>query len=206
MTTTPNITTVIFDVGNVLYDWDPRFLLERMTDDAALIDDITSRAITHEWHFQHDAGRDFADTSAELIAQFPQYEAFIRAFGPRFNETIGGPVAGSLNIVRALDARHVPLFAITNFSHEFFPPFHAKHAEIFDRFKDILVSGDERLTKPDPAIYHLAIQRFSIDPATALFVDDRQENAAAARDCGLKAHHFQDAAALKAELEQLGLL
>ena len=200
------VRAVVFDVGNVLYDWHPRFLFERMTPDVALVDRLVDEAVTFDWHFQHDAGRDFADTSAELIAAFPEFESYIRAFGPRFNETNRAPVPGSLEIVRDLDARGIPLFAITNFSHEFFPPFREKHAEIFDRFRDVVVSGAEKLVKPDPAIYALALRRFALAPGDALFIDDRQENVEASEANGFVGHWFKDAGSLRSELIRLALL
>jgi 2-haloacid dehalogenase len=126
-------TAVIFDVGRVLYDWDPRILYRRLIDDDRALDAFLRDVVTHEWHFQHDAGRDFADTSAELIALHPQHEALIRAWGPRFLESIGAPIEGMDALVGELDAAGVPLFAITNFSHEFWPPFRAREAAMFDR-------------------------------------------------------------------------
>ena len=200
------ITAVVFDIGGVLFDWHPRYLFENMTPDTALVDRLVDEVVTLDWHFQHDAGRDFADTSAELIAQFPGYEPYIRAFGPRFNESNRGPIPGMHEIVRALDVAGVPLYGITNFSHEFFPPFRAAHAELFDRFADIVVSGVEKLTKPDPAIYRLALARFGLTPGAGLFVDDRAENATAASANGFVGHHFTDAAKLRAELVAAGLL
>jgi 2-haloacid dehalogenase len=200
------VRAVVFDVGGVIYDWHPRYLFERMTDDTAFVDRVVGEAVTHQWHFQHDAGRDFADTSAELIARFPEYERFIRAYGPRFNETIRGAIPGVLEIVRELDACGVPLFAITNFSHEFFPPFAAQHAEIFDRFRDIVVSGEEKRVKPHPEIYRRALARFGLAPGEGLFVDDREENAKASDAAGFVGHHFSDAATLRTELNARGLL
>jgi 2-haloacid dehalogenase len=197
------VKAVVFDVGNVLYDWSPRFLYEKLIDDPRALDWFLDHVVTHEWHFQHDAGRDFADTSAERIAQFPEQAGLIRLFAPRFNETIRAPIPGALAIVRALDDAGIPLFAITNFSHEFFPPFRALHAEIFDRFRDIVVSGDERLVKPDPAIYALALARFGLAADEALFVDDRADNVAAAQENGFIGHHFVDAATLRLALHPL---
>jgi 2-haloacid dehalogenase len=200
------VRAIVFDIGGVLYDWHPRFLFERMTDDVALVDRIVGEAVTHAWHFQHDAGRDFADTSAELIAQFPEFEMYIRAFGARFNETIRGPIPGTLDILRELDAAGVPLFCITNFSHEFFPPFAAVHAEIFDRFRDIIVSGAEKLTKPDPAIYASALSRFGLEPGEAMFIDDVLANAESANANGFVGHHFQGSDALRKVLTSLQLI
>ncbi len=197
---------VVFDVGNVLYGWEPRRLYERLIGDDQALDAFMADVVTMEWHLQHDAGRDFADTSAELIAAFPHHRPLIEIWGPRFEETVTGPVPGSLEILRELDAAGVPLFGITNFSHEFFPPFRAARAEIFDRFADIVVSGDERLIKPDPAIYTLAVARFGLAAGEGLFVDDRLENIEAARANGFEGHHFTSADMLRGELERLRLL
>ena len=199
-------TSVIFDVGHVLYDWDPRVLYERLFDDERALDAFLADVATREWHFQHDAGRPFAETSAELIERHPDHADMIRLWGPRFSEQIPGPMPGMTELVEALDAADVPLFAITNFSGEFFAPFRAREARLFDRFRDIVVSGDERLVKPDPAIFHLALRRFGLAPEEALFVDDNAANVAGAEAVGIRAHHFRDAATLRAELVALELL
>ena len=203
-TTVP--TAVIFDVGRVLYDWDPRILYRRLIPDDRALDAFLRDVVTHEWHFQHDAGRDFADTSAELVALYPQHAALIAAWGPRFLESIGAPVAGMPALVDELAAADVPLFAITNFSHEFWPPFRAREAAMFDRFRDIVVSGAEKLVKPDPAIYRLALDRFGLTAEHTVFIDDNAVNVAGARDVGLIALHFVDEPKLRGELQTLGLL
>lgn len=203
----PNpVKAVVFDVGNVLYHWDPRFLYERLIDDDQALAAFLRDVVTQEWHFQHDAGRPFAETSAELIARYPEHEALIAAWGPRFNESIGGPVPGMAEIVAELDAAGVPLYAITNFSGEFWPSFRATAPELFDRFRDVVVSGDEKLVKPDPAIYALALRQFGLAQGEAVFVDDNLANVVAADAAGLRAVHFSDAAAFRAELVLLGML
>ena len=200
------VHAVVFDVGNVLYRWNPRALYERLIPDSRALDTFMRDVLTMEWHAQHDAGRDFADTSAELIARFPEHRALILAWGERFDDTITGPVEGMLELVRELDDAGIPLYGITNFSHEFFPPFRAKHAEIFDRFRDIVVSGDEKLIKPDPAIYQLALTRFGLAPGEALFIDDSLPNAESASQNGFVGHHFLDVAGVRQALAGLKLL
>lgn len=200
------VSAVVFDVGNVLYHWDPRFLYQRLIDDDQALDAFVRDVVTQDWHFQHDAGRDFADTSAELIARHPQHRDLIALWGPRFNESVGPMVTGMERLVADLDDAGVPLFAITNFSHEFWPPFRATNPALFDRFRDILVSGVEKLVKPDPAIYRLALQRFGLSASDCLFIDDRLENVEGARAVGMKAHHFRNEPTLRAELEGIGLL
>ena len=199
------IDTVIFDIGNVLYQWDIKNLYAKLIDDPDELDWFVSHVVTPEWHFQHDAGLPLAPMLAERIARFPQHRPLIEAYVPRWLETIPGPVPGSLEIVEALAARDTPLYAITNFGVEFWAMFRP-HAPILDHFGDILVSGAEKLLKPDPAIYRRAIERFDIDPARSLFIDDRRENVEGAQACGMAGHHFVDAATLRAELIGLGLL
>ena len=199
------ITTAIFDVGHVLFQWDPRFLFEKLIDDPQELDWFLENVVTKDWHFQADAGRPLAEMLAERVAEFPGHEALIRAYAARWNETVPGPVPGSHAIVQDLAAHGVSLFAITNFGHEFWGGFRPEQP-LFDLFEDVLVSGTEKLMKPDAAIYALAIDRFDVDPDTCLFIDDRIENVRAAQAAGMHGHVFQDAETLQAELERVGLL
>lgn len=199
-------TAVIFDVGRVLYDWDPRFLYERLIGERDALDAFMRDVVTPEWHFQHDAGRDFADTSAELTALHPHHAELIAAWGPRFLESIGEPVPGMHALVDELHAAGVPLYAITNFSHEFWPPFREREAAMFDRFRGVVVSGAEKLVKPDAAIYRLALDRFGLEAGETVFIDDNAANVAGAGDVGLLALHFIGEPKLRRELSGLGLL
>ncbi|MFD1786609.1 HAD family hydrolase [Sphingomonas floccifaciens] len=202
MTVTPH--AVIFDVGKVLYDWNPRFLYERLIPPGAALDAFLRDVLTMEWHFQHDEGRPFAETSEELVAKFPQHAELIGHWGPRFLESIGDPIPGMHDLVAELDAAGVPLFAITNFSGEFFPELRTRDAFLFDRFRDIVVSGDEKLVKPDPAIYRLALDRFGLAAEQAVFVDDNVANVESAGKLGIHAILFKDEPKLRAELRGLG--
>jgi 2-haloacid dehalogenase len=197
---------VIFDVGNVLFPWNPRSLYERLIGDDRALDAFLADVLTMEWHLQHDLGRPFAETSAELIALHPEHADLIAAWGPRFNETLGPPIPGMAALLAELDSRGHPLFAITNFSGEFFRAFAPLHPDIFGRFRGIVVSGDEGLLKPDPAIYALALRRFGLQGLDAVFIDDSLANVAGAADAGIHALHFTGAAPLRADLARLGLL
>ena len=202
----PQPKAVIFDVGHVLFDWHPRYLYERLIGDGQALDAFLRDVATREWHIQHDAGRPFAETSAELIAQFPDHAKLIAAWGPRFNEMLPGPIPGMIELVEELDAASVPLFAITNFSGEFFRAFRATQEAFFARFRDIVVSGDERLLKPDPAIYRLALERFGLRAEEAVFVDDSLPNVEGAAASGISAIQFVGAEPLRMELHRLGVL
>jgi 2-haloacid dehalogenase len=190
---------VIFDVGRVLFDWDLRYLFAKLIEDADELEWFVTHVVTPQWHFQHDAGRPLAEMLPELKAEFPDHAPLIDVYAARFNETIPGPMPGSLELVERLDAAGVPLFAITNFGHEFWEGFRPTQP-IFDRFRDIIVSGTEKLMKPDPAIYRLAIERFGIDPAGALFIDDVAANVAGAESLGIAGHLFSGAAMLEGDL------
>ncbi len=199
------ITTVVFDVGKVLFQWDLRHLFAKLINDQTELDWFLANVVTPEWHFQHDAGRPLAEMTEERVAEFPQYAALIDAYATRFNETIPGPVEDSLAIVSELADRRVPLFAITNFGAEFWDTFRPTQP-IFDHFSDIIVSGVEKLVKPDPAIYALALARFGLKDGEAIFVDDNIDNVISARANGFGAHHFTKASKLRAELAEYGLV
>ncbi len=196
---------VIFDVGNVLYDWNLRQFFEKLVP-AHELDLFLRDVVSLEWHAQHDIGRPFAETSVELTASYPRFSEAIAAFGPRFSETVTGLLPGMAEIVRGLHDKGTPLFAITNFSHEFWRPFRAQEAAIFDLFDDIVVSGEERLLKPDPAIYELALKRFGLAGEEAIFIDDREDNVRGAEALGIRGHLFLGAGPLEEELKAFGLL
>lgn len=199
------VEAVVFDVGKVLFDWDLRHLYAKLIDDRDELEWFVTNVVTVEWHFQHDAGRALADMEAERSAEFPDHAHLIRAYTTRFNESIPGPIPGSLELVETLDRQGIPLYAITNFGAEFWDQFRPTQP-VFDRFRDIVVSGVEKLVKPDPAIYALAASRFGHAPEAMLFIDDNAENVAAARAGGWHAHHFTDAATLAADLRGRGLI
>ncbi|MDO9490533.1 MAG: HAD family phosphatase [Sphingomonadaceae bacterium] len=197
--------SVVFDVGGVLYDWHPRHLYSKLIDDSARLDWFLANVVTLEWHFQHDAGRPFAETSAELIERFPDERELIALYDERWLETIPGPIPGMIELVDELADAGVPLFGITNFSQEFWPRFVAT-APVFRHFRDIVVSGDERMVKPDPQIFTLAMERFGVAPGEALFVDDRDDNVAASEATGFVGHLFDGVGPLRDRLRALGLL
>ncbi|MBX7539709.1 HAD family hydrolase [Qipengyuania sphaerica] len=199
------VDAVVFDVGRVLYHWELRHLFGKMVGDPARLEKLLGEVVTEEWHFLHDAGRPLSQMVPERIALYPEFAEEIRAYATRFNETIPGPVEGSHELVERLDARGVPLFAITNFGAEFWAGFRPQH-RIFDRFRDIVVSGQERIAKPDPAIFALSARRFGHDPARMLFIDDNPANVESARVSGWQVHHFTHAASLESDLAARGLI
>lgn len=196
---------VVFDIGKVLFDWNLRHLFEKLIDDPAELDWFLANVVTDQWHFQCDDGRTLDEMLRERIALYPDHAHLIEAYRARFNETLPNEIPGTHALVRRLAGRGVPLYALTNFGAEFFTGFRPVHS-IFELFGDIVVSGDERVAKPDPRIYAIAEQRFGHAPEALFFTDDNPANVAAARERGWQAHSFTDAATLEAQLTASGLL
>ncbi len=197
---------VVFDIGRLLVQWRIAALYEQLIPDAARRDWFLTHVVTEAWHGQHDAGKPFAEMIAELCAEFPAERALIEAYAPRWLECVPGPIAGTHEIVRALDVRGVPLYSITNFGVDAWAMFRPTFP-VLDHFRDIVVSGHERLIKPEAPIFELAVRRFGHAPGEMLFIDDNADNIAAADALGWHTHHFVDgAAALAADLRARGLL
>lgn len=196
---------VVFDVGRVLFHWQLGALFEKLIDDREELDWFLANVVTEEWHFEHDRGRALADMVPERIALYPQYESHIRAYATRFNETVPGPVEGSHELVARLAGAGVPLFCLTNFGDEFWEMFRPTQP-IFDHFADIIVSGKEKVAKPDARIYEIVEERSGRAGAALFFTDDNPANIAAAKARGWDAHLFTDAAILEAQLKASGLL
>ncbi|WP_271079438.1 HAD family hydrolase [Aurantiacibacter sp. MUD61] len=198
-------SAVVWDVGRVLIQWDLRCLFAKMIDDPVEVEWFVSNVVTERWHHQQDEGRPLSEMVPERIAQYPQYAEHIRAYATRFNETIPGPVPGTHDLVAQLDAQGVRQFGLTNFGDDFWPLFRPTQT-VFDVFEDVVVSGTEKVAKPDPAIYALAEERFGLPPSALFFIDDKAENIAAAKARGWHGHVFEDAARLEADLTAHGLL
>lgn len=199
------VEAVVFDVGRVIVQWDLRHLFGQLINDPQELDWFCENVVTEEWHFEHDAGRPLAEMVPERKAQFPDHAHLIDAYANRFLDTIPGPVPGTADLIRQLAAREVPLFAITNFGAEFWHQFRPTEP-VLDHFRDIVVSGEERLVKPDPAIFQLAEQRFRVDAKAMLFIDDNPANIATANALGWQTHHFADAVLLEEDLDSRGLI
>lgn len=196
---------VVFDVGRVLFDWQLSALFSKMIESEQELDWFLANVVTEEWHFNHDRGVALDQMVPERIAQFPRYERHIRAYQTRFNETIPGPVAGTHDLVRQLQGKGVPLFCLTNFGAEFWEGFRPEQP-IFDLFDDIVVSGVEKVAKPDPRIYAIVEQRSGYAAENLFFIDDNLANVEAARRLGWHAHHFTNAASLADSLCKQALI
>jgi 2-haloacid dehalogenase len=199
------ITTVVFDLGGVLIDWDPRYLYRKLLDDEAAVEEFLATVCTPEWNAEQDRGRPFAEGVAELVERHPAHAAAITAFHERWPEMLGGAVGSSVEVLAELRAAGVPVYALTNWSAETFG-IARERFEFLEWFDGVLVSGEERMIKPDPAIFRLLLDRFGLDPAATFYVDDSEPNVDAAGRLGFDAVRFTTPAQLRRDLEARGLL
>lgn len=200
------IKAVIFDLGGVLIDWNPRYLYRKLFDQEEGISDFLARVCTSDWNEEQDAGRSLEEGTAALLTLHPGHEARIRAYYGRWEEMLGGEIPGTLALLKELkDKGSCRLFALTNWSRETFPI--ALDRFVFLQwFEGIVVSGTEGIRKPERAFYQLLLDRYSVNVEEALFIDDNLRNVLAAREMGMQAVHFRDPEALRGALEENGLL
>jgi 2-haloacid dehalogenase len=197
---------VVFDLGGVLIDWDPRHLYRKLfAGNETAMEQFLATVCTHEWNRCQDAGRSFAEGARLLKAEHPDKAELIDAYGARFDEMMAGPVAGAVEILAELRERGTPLYGLTNFSAETYP-YAVARFDFLGWFRGILVSGEVGAIKPDPRIYELLLERFAIDPHRAVYIDDVAANAEAARPFGIHGIHFSTPDALREELVRLALL
>jgi 2-haloacid dehalogenase len=195
----------IFDLGGVLIDWNPRYLYRKLLDGDEAVEHFLGTVCTQDWNERQDEGRSFAEAAAELIDRHPDKAELIEAYGRRFDEMMSGPIPGSVDILAELRAKDVPLYGLTNWSAETFP--HAERRfDFLAWFRGIVVSGHERVIKPDPRLYRILLDRYGVAPEAAIYIDDNPKNAAAAATLGLHGIHFTDPPALRRELAALALL
>ena len=202
----PTRRIVVFDLGGVLLQWNPRFLYRKLfPGDEQAMEDFLGTVCTQEWNERQDAGRSFADAIGELVAAHADKAHLIEAFRARFDEMIPGAIDGSVEILRDLAGAGVPLYALTNFSAETFPA-QRNRFPFLSSFAGIVVSGEEGVIKPDPRIFRILLERYAIAPAHAVFVDDNKANAAAATALGMHGIHFRSPGQLREGLAALALL
>lgn len=198
-------TAVVFDLGGVLVDWNPRYLYRSLFDDEAAMERFLAEVTTQAWNLEQDRGRPFAEAVATLVRAYPEEAELIEAYWRRWPEMLGDPHADVVAILAELRATGVRLLAMTNWSAETFPLAIPRYPFLAS-FEAVIVSGDVRLVKPDPAIFQLLIDRYRVEPARTVFVDDTAVNVETAAQLGFRAIRFTDGPALRRELESLGLL
>lgn len=206
MSVPPIPAAVVFDLGGVLIDWNPRHLYRKLFNgDEAAMEWFLANVCHGEWNLRQDAGRTWDDAVAEAEARHPEHARMIRAYRDRWPETMAGAIDGTVTILNALHAAGMPLYALTNWSAETFPHGRARF-EFLDRcFRHIVVSGEIRLIKPDPAIFRHLETTCGITPADTVFIDDAPANVAAATQLGYRAIRFETPDQLRCDLTAQGL-
>jgi 2-haloacid dehalogenase len=199
------IKTIIFDLGGVLIDWNPEYVFKKVISDPEWRAHFFTHICPYSWNVEQDAGRTFADATAERLAQFPEWEMEIRAYYGRWEEMLGGAIQPTVDVFKTLkDSELYRIIALTNWSHESFPIALARY-DFLGWFEGIVVSGDEKTRKPFLPIYQILLDRYAVDPTSAVFIDDSLPNIEAARSLGIHGIHFESAAQLVAELKALGV-
>ena len=196
---------VIWDIGNVIVRWDPRTLYSKIFPDPVARDRFLSSVCTMDWHIAHDLGVTFAENRAPLLARFPEHAEAIHAWETRWWEMFSGQIPETEAAIEALHETGVPQYGLTNMSDETFAGTIAM-SPAFARLRGYVVSAREGVMKPDPRLYAVACERFSLAPAEVLFVDDSEKNVASARAFGFDVHHMTDPAGVRPALVARGLL
>jgi len=201
-----SIKAVIFDFGGVLLEWNPRNLYQRFfPNQPDAMEDFLAEINFYNWNDQQDKGRPFAEGNAELIAEFPQHARLIEAYFENWEDSITGEIEGTVNILRMLKAKGYPLFGLSNWSAETYPRVR-KIYPFFYMFDDIILSGEVKLNKPDPAIFNLLLDKIGYSASECVLVDDSQANVETARGLGFQVVIFQSPEQLETELRKYHLL
>ncbi|SVD47072.1 uncharacterized protein METZ01_LOCUS399926 [marine metagenome] len=195
---------VVFDLGGVLVDWDPRHLYRKLLPDEETVDLFLQKVCSQEWNVQQDKGRSFEDGINERVALFPEDEHLIRAYFERWPEMLGGPIEGSVEILSELKQSGFPVYALSNWSAETYPL--AKKCYAFLQwFRGEVISGQVGMIKPQPEIYRHLLKVHGLKAGETLFIDDRQENVDAAANEGIHGILFHNPGQLRKDLASLGI-
>ena len=200
------INTIIFDLGAVLIDWNPRYMYRTLFSNEAEMERFLAEITTSDWNEEQDAGRSLYEGTEHLVQKFPEHADHIRAFYGRWQEMLGEAFHDTVEIFRQLkESGKYKIYALTNWSSETFPVA-LERFEFLNWFDGIVVSGDEKMRKPTPEFYHILLNRYHVKPEEALFIDDNYRNILAAEKLGIKSIHFTSAGQLEEDLEKLDIL
>jgi 2-haloacid dehalogenase len=196
---------IVFDLGKVLIEWDPRHLYRKVFADSAKMEWFLAHVCTPDWNLAQDRQATLDPGVAELVSRHPDYKTEIAMYRDRWMEMVPGAIEGSVAIFEELHQKSVPLYAITNWNGATFRATRNRF-DFLNLFRDIVVSGDEALLKPEPAIFELLAKRNGIDLQQSLFIDDSLKNVVGAEAVGMKGHHFTAPESLRVSLTSLGVL
>ena len=196
----------IFDLGGVVVDWNPRYLYRKLFNgNETAMEDFLATVCTPSWNEQQDAGRSFADGCDSLRRLHPDKAELIDAWFQRYDEMLGGEIPGTVEVLRELRSRKVPIYALSNWSAETFP-IAVNRFECLRWFHGVLLSGEAKVLKPDRRIFEIFLHTFRIEPSRAVYIDDRRENVEAAMELGMRGIVFRDSRTLRAELTEAELI
>lgn len=195
-----SVRNIVFDVGEVLIDWNPRYLYSKIFDDPQAMEDFLNNVCTHEWNFRQDAGYCWDKAIAEKATAFPHLAEEIKAYRARWPEMVGGGVQGSVEVLKALKDAGWPLYAITNYHQDTFA-LSQQLWPFLTLFDGVVVSGEEKICKPDRRIYEILLERYGLEAASCIFIDDRLENIEAAQAIGMTGIHFRNPQQMRQDLE-----
>jgi 2-haloacid dehalogenase len=200
------VNTVVFDLGGVLVDWDPRYLLrELMPGREAEMEALLADVLNHAWNLERDKGESWAEAMAALKVEYPAWAEIFDAYTERWPETLAGSHDATVAILHELKERRVPLYALSNWSAEMFPHAEEKY-DWLELFDGVVVSGRVKMIKPDREIFDYLLNTFQLRAADLLFIDDHEPNVVAARSYGIAAHLFRGAEGLRRALVARGFL
>ena len=200
------IQTLIFDLGGVLIDWNPLYVYRNYFDSEEKLHYFFEHICTHDWNEEQDAGRTISEGTQLLVQQYPEWEQPIRDYYGRWTEMLGGPIPETVDLLQQMKASgKYKLYALTNWNQHLFEIALVRY-QFLHWFDGRVVSGEEKTRKPFPEIYERLLQRYRVPAAEALFIDDNERNVLAARNVGITSIHFRNAAQLKAELLQMGIV
>ena len=205
VSSTRSIDAVVFDIGGVLLDWNPRYLYRKLIDDEAELDRFLDEVCTMEWHDALDRGKPAELSCTELAAAHPEHKELIWAWTRRSEEMISGPIPDAVQLLGELKAAGVPCYALTNMELETYP-LRLERFPFMRWFDGTVVSAFEGVAKPDAEIFERLLSRFELTPASTLLIDDSPRNVRAALKLGMQAVEFRSAAALRLLLAEAGLL
>ncbi|GAB4093713.1 HAD family hydrolase [Flaviaesturariibacter terrae] len=202
-----NINSIIFDLGGVLVDWNPDYVFDKVfegrPDDKAF---FYAQICTPDWNEEQDAGRPLQEATQLLVERHPEWKEHIEAYYGRWEEMLGGPIEGTVDVLRRLkESGRYPVYALTNWSAELFP-IALERYDFLHWFDGRVVSGEEKMRKPAPEFYQLILDRFGLEPASTLFIDDNKRNIDAAAALGLQCIWFRSPEQLDEELRSRGIL
>ena len=198
------LKNIVFDFGGVLIDWNPEYLYKKVFEDKAQMEHFLNNVCTYSWNVLQDAGRPVAVATAEKQQEFPEYKDEIAMYYGRWAEMLGGEIAENSRLVKPLSEKY-NTYGLTNWSAETIPVAMERY-DFFNHLKGIVVSGEEKLIKPDPKLYYILLDRFNLNPEETLFIDDNAHNIDTAKLLGFETIHFTPDVNLKSVLSEMGML